>query len=157
MVASLLTSERLQEKLSYNPLTGIFSRIEPGKSKVGTSHPNGYLQIRVDGKRYLAHRLAWLYMFGDWPSSELDHANGDRLDNRIENLRLATRSQNNGNRRSNARSGFKGVVLTKHGYRAGISLNEKFIYLGMYQTPEEAHAAYCEAARVAFGEFHRAA
>lgn len=151
-----LTAEKLRTLLNYDPETGVFSRAH-GKPNVGSPYPNGYIGIRVDYQRYLAHRLAWLHVYGEWPASEIDHINGDKTDNRICNLRLATRAENNANTRCRAKSGFKGVVLTKYGYRAAITINNRFKYLGLFKTPEEAHEAYCCAAREAFGDYHRAA
>lgn len=95
-------------------------------------------------------------MYGQWPSSELDHINGDKLDNRIVNLRLANRSQNNANTRCRSKVGMKGVVEIKGKYRAGITISRQFHHLGMFDTPEQAHEAYLAKARQAFGEFHRA-
>jgi hypothetical protein len=152
-----LTHQQLMALLRYNPDTGEFSRAIPGKQKIGSVTTNGYIGIRVNYRRYLAHRLAWFYVNEEWPSSELDHINGDKTDNRIANLRLATRSLNNANTKCRSKSGLKGVVLIKYGYRAGITINKRFHYLGTYETPEEAHAAYCRAAKKAFGDFHRAA
>ena len=148
-----LTHSRLLEALDYNPETGIFTRSR-GKRMVGSDHTNGYLQIRVDYNRYLAHRLAWFYVYGDWPVMDIDHVNRNRKDNRIANLRLATRKQNNANRPGVAKSGFKGVVQTKYGFRAAISIDNSFKSLGTHKTAEEAHAAYCRAAQELFGEYH---
>lgn len=148
-----LTHSRLLEVINYNPETGLFTR-SWGKRVVGSDHPNGYIQIRVDYTRYLAHRLAWFYVYGEWPPIDIDHINRDRRDNRISNLRIATRKQNNANRMGKARSGFKGVVETKYGFRAAISIDNRFKNLGTYKTVEEAHAAYCRAAKELFGEYY---
>jgi hypothetical protein len=95
-----LTAEALRELLDYNPLTGIFihRKLRPGiyvGDLCGWRDDLGYIHIRIGvGKLYLAHRLAWLYVHGEWPKSELDHVNGDPSDNRIANLREAEHSQN---------------------------------------------------------------
>ena len=149
--------ERLAEFLSYDCDTGIFtwkkrpprSRIKP---KVGTVHRNGYICIRILGKRYYAHRLAWLLHHGTWPDQEVDHMNGVRTDNRICNLRLLPSGLNVQNmRRPSKRSttGLLGVsVCKKNGtFRAHIGVNGKTLALGYYKTPELAHEAYVLAKR----------
>src|SRR4030095_14944144 len=120
----------------------------------------GYIKLSVCNKRYYGHRLAWLYVFGQWPNDELDHINLVTSDNRIANLREATKAQNNSNCsvRSHSKSGKKGVdfVQSTGKWRAKISKNRRRIHLGTFNSPEEAHAAYCAAARIHFGEFARA-
>lgn len=148
-----LTAERLRELLHYDPLTGTFRwRFDrgpiKGKSIAGTITCYGYISISVDGKKYPAHRLAWLYSNGAFPSS-IDHKNGVRSDNRIENLREASAKQNMQNMRSahkTNKSGFLGVHAHAHGaWRAQIRIDGKKIYIGTYSTPELAHAAYLAA------------
>jgi len=121
----------------------------------------GYRRITIDYKPYLAHRLAWLYMTGDWPSGDLDHVNLDKSSNSFTNLRLATRSQNMANTKvqSNNTSGVKGVCLDKHRNKwlVQIKHNGKKIYIGRYDTIEEADAAYAHAAAKYHGEFGRVA
>lgn len=110
--------------------------------------------------RILAHRLAWALHFGRWPDQAIDHINGDRTDNRIANLRLATVAENtrNGKRRSTNTSGYKGVSLTENGqWRATIVAGGRQSYLGRFSTAEDAHAAYVKAASRLHGEFARAA
>lgn len=98
-------------------------------------------------------------MTGEWPSADVDHKNRDRRDNRWENLRAATRSQNNANRVTTASHGFKGATYNKRQGRwaAQTKFKGKPVYLGYYDTPEEAHAAYLAAAERLWGEFARAA
>tara|TARA_R110002020_G_scaffold472357_1_gene700266 strand:- start:6 stop:494 length:489 start_codon:yes stop_codon:yes gene_type:complete len=113
----MITQARLKELVHYNPNTGVFTRLIPagGVSAgdiVGSNCGEGYLKIMVDGGRYRAHRLAWLYMTGDWPKYQIDHINGVKNDNRIDNLRDVTNAvnQRNTSRRINNKSGVPGVV-----------------------------------------------
>lgn len=156
----MISQQRLMELLIYNPSTGDFM----GKNglKVGIPHNRGYVLIRVDGARYLAHRLAWLYMTGRWPTHEIDRANGVKNDNAFANLREATRSQNCMNRsvQRNNSIGLKGVTkrtqkkLSKP-YIAHIKVDKRRIYLGYFATAEEAFNAYCAAAQAHHGSFMR--
>ena len=158
----MLTQERLKELLSYDPATGVFrwrvslSNRAPSGSVAGCIRPDGYVQIMIDGKHYLAHRLAWLYVHGEL-APQLDHADGNPSNNRISNLRPATQSQNNGNarKRSDNTSGKKGVSWHKRDkkWQSRIKHNGRQIYLGYFETAKAAHAAYCEKARELFGEF----
>lgn len=166
------TQERLKELLHYDPETGIFTwlvmnsrRIKVGsvagcisvtKRKNMSDHPR--IMIGVDGHRILAHRLAWLYMTGEWPKEQIDHKNLNSTDNKWSNLREATNAQNaaNNKKRATNTSGFKGVHLNKFGkYEAYITINYKKTHLGNHSTAEAAYAAYCEAARELHGEFAR--
>jgi hypothetical protein len=116
----------------------------------GTVNNNGYRLIRVGDGRYRAHRLAWLYTHGAWPTGEIDHINGIRDDNRLANLRDVTVSVNQQNRKraaSNGSTGLLGVSTAKARYRAAIALNGRTTYLGSFDTAEEAHAAYVTAKR----------
>lgn len=98
-----LTQDQLQQQLHYNPDTGVFTRLVRASNMLpgtvaGTVHArDGYVVIRVLGAKYAAHRLAWLYMTGKWPSQEIDHINRDRADNRISNLRDVTHMVNMSN------------------------------------------------------------
>ena len=159
-----LTVDRLRALLEYNPDTGVFTRRVTTSSRaiagaaVGTISGNGYLQFRVDGRIYLAHRLAWLYMTGQWPDRDIDHIDGTRNNNQWKNMRAATRSQNIANSgiwKSN-RTGHKGVVQDRTlAWRAAITIDGKYLALGTFQTKEQAHAAYRTAAVNHFGEFAR--
>lgn len=151
-----LTAERLRELLHYDPETGLFIRrvSRPGRwGKAGTVaghiNPHGYRVIWI-GCNWMAHRLAWLYVHGAWPDGQLDHINQDKTDNRLENLRLVTHAENMQNRpcQRNNVSGFKGVApCRKSGrWQALICSNNKQIHLGLFASPELAHAAYCAAA-----------
>lgn len=154
----MITAERVREVLGYDPDTGRFA-------SAGTvwrrkdRQTRAYLKIRVDGKQYLAHRLAWLFVHGRWPMPEIDHINGDGLDNRLCNLREATRAQNSTNalaQKSN-QIGLRGVHFHPGAkrYRAQICKKNKTKHLGYFDTPEEAHAAYIAAAKILHGEFIR--
>ena len=155
----------VKELLRYDPDTGIF-RWRVAKSAnvhvgdiAGSDNGNGYLRIMIDERHYRCHRLAWLYCHGQWPAAHLDHINRDRADNRIANLREATRSQNMANRSSqqNSTHGFKGVIRNHKRWSARIKPpKNKYIHLGTFDTPQEAHDAYLVAAHKIYGEFARA-
>lgn len=159
-----MTAEELKTMLRYDPLTGVFYRTEVpyphlAGSVAGGPHNAGYWRISVGDKRYLAHRLAWLYVHGVWPSGELDHINGDRRDNRIENLRIANPSQNQANRRpTSGRALPKGVRQRSCGsYHVTVRKNYKKYYIGTFETLDAAQSAYVYASRKLFGEFARSA
>lgn len=162
----MLTSdiERLRKILSYDPETGVFRWTSGERAGTVASSLNattGYVRIRALGKQFLAHRLAWAFVNGAKPSGCLDHINCDKTDNRIENLREATVSQNMHNRgiQRNNSTGFKGVYFHKRAqkYTAQIKVSGKKIYLGTFDTALDAHTAYCFAAKALHGEFARAA
>lgn len=167
-----LTQARLKEVLHYEPKTGVFTWITNvicGKGRaivkagdiaggVVVKRGASYLMIGVDGGRYLAHRLAFLYMEGEMPSL-VDHEDTCGLNNSWGNIRPATTSQNNSNTRvsKNNKTGIKGVMRDKHGKKwvAQIKPNGKSTHLGTFETKEEASAAYAKAAKEIFGEFAR--
>ena len=149
------------EALSYDPATGQFTW-KKGRRQgrhAGFANGGGYVGIKVKELTCLAHRLAWLLVHGDWPSAQIDHINGDPADNRIANLRLATPAQNGANarRRSDNRSGFKGVGWHKktRKWRANIVRDGRMRSLGYFDTPEQAAEAYATAAKALRGEFAR--
>lgn len=157
-----LTAKRLRELLEYNPATGNFYwKTDLGCHnkyeglKAGGVNYHGYVRVAIDGVSYRANRLAWLYMTGDWPSQLIDHVNRNKADDRWENLRLATRSQNrrNAGRAINNTSGLTGVSPAFGKWRAQISFEGKKKYLGLFTTKEAARAAYVSAAKTLFGEF----
>lgn len=155
-----LPSDESLRAISYDPDTGEFTWLESrggvrAGSRAGNVMPDkGYLRIRLDGVLVLAHRLAWRLYWGAWPVEFIDHINCERDDNRICNLREATRSQNCRNRRvAPGRIVPKGVTAHRKRYRARIG----HVDIGSFDTAEEAHAAYAEAARLAYGEFARLA
>lgn len=163
-VNGILTAERLRELLHYDPETGVFTwklpsqhRLKPG-AIAGRISSQGHRQVTIDRRAYQAHRLVWLFMTGQWPRGEIDHINGNRLDNCWRNLREATRIQNcaNTGKRHHNRSGFKGVFpMTRGRWGASICVRGRNLNLGIHETPEQAHAAYCEAATRIHGEFAR--
>lgn len=150
--------------LDYEPATGLFRwNAVVGKKRsmlgtvAGTKHPNGYIRIRMCRKNYYAHRLAWLYVHGTWPARRLDHKNGDPADNRIENLREATASQNSANskRRSDNTTGFKGVVIHQGAYAASVQVNGRRIMRSGLPSAADAALVYERMATENFGEFAR--
>lgn len=151
------TIGNLKETFDFDPKTGRFS----WKAEPGFVQANGYRYIKVNGKLQLAHRLAWLYHYGEEPIGLVDHINGDRCDNKIENLRIATYSQNSANAKLHSRntSGLKGASkVVKRGiwtgrWQASITFNRKQINLGSFKTKELAHAAYIAAAERLQGKF----
>lgn len=151
--------------LRFEPDTGRFYWLanicnKPIGSQAGCVGAKGYRRIRVDNQYYQANRLAWLFAHGTWPDGQVDHINGQRDDNRAINLRVATNAENQANakRRSDNRSGFKGVSPTYgQRWRASIKSGGRTRHLGHFDTAEAAHQAYCEAASELFGEFARGA
>ena len=147
-----------RQHLTYDPSTGEFNWLSSRRGRrkdrlPGTINGQGYRQISFDGKKIAAHRLAWLFVNGRWPADEIDHINGIRHDNRIENLREATRITNLQNlKRANSKSttGLLGVCRKEGGHRFGarIRINTQQKWLGSYATPGEAHAAYIAAKRI---------
>lgn len=160
-----MTQEELKDLLDYDPETGIFRwkvyRNQYAKvgDIAGNLRPDSYRQIKINGKFYLEHRLAWFYIYGEWPENQIDHINGMKTDNRIKNLREADRFDNTRNvkRRKDNSSGYKGVSLSNGKWMARIwsiiDNKRKRCYLGYFNSPEEAYAAYCKAAKELHGEF----
>jgi len=152
---------RVNELLSYNPDTGIFTwEVSRGCIKsgdiAGYLDPSGYITIRIIGKLYAAHRLAFL-IINKYMPKEVDHENGVKDDNRELNLRDAAEGDNHWNRNlnCNSTSGFKGVTWYKANNKwvSGIRVNKKRIYLGYFLCPKEAAKAYDKAALKHHGEF----
>jgi hypothetical protein len=158
----MIDAATLRSWLDYDPDTGVFTwRVKRGGAVcagtvAGCLTDKGYRVISLYDRLYRAHRLAWLYTHGVWPSDEIDHINGARDDNRLVNLREATRRQNSANRRKLSGDLPKGVTRHRGKFRAQIRIQGRVKHLGVYNTPEQAHAAYCEAAQKEFGAYHRA-
>jgi len=154
----MLTHERLLEVLDYDSLTGIFKwRISKARRVcagdiAGHKDQLGYIIIVIDQKYYKAHRLAWFYITGELPQQHIDHKNRVRDDNRLNNLRLATRFQQRVNSKT-IRNGLKGAWRNGNKWSAEIRANGEKRYLGIFDTELEAHEAYCQAARELHGEF----
>lgn len=148
----MLTASRLREVLQYKPETGDFIH-RRSKRTAGTTLARGYRMINIDGRGYYSHRLAWLWIHGEWPE-QIDHINNNRSDNRLSNLRLATHHQNAANKSPRKGRPPKGVRQVSSGrWQAKITINRSGIYLGTFDTAEDAHAAYQAKARQAWGEF----
>lgn len=155
-----LTAERARQLFAYDSETGIMHwKIGPRVGRVaGSLCQNGYLYVRSGGVLRLVHRLAWLIVKGEWPLGRLDHRDTCTTNNTFSNLRPATQKQNSGNARLSKanKTGFKGVWWdeTKKNFQAYIgSGGGRVRHLGRFKTAEDAHAAYCAAAKVKFGEF----
>ena len=155
-----LTVERLKTLLHYDPLTGAFTTLltrgghKPGPV-AGQLMKKGYRRLSVDNRMYLMHRLAWLYMHGEWPTGLIDHDNGNKQDNRIANLRDCDTAQNGWNQgaQKTNTSGYKGVFASGTKWAAQIQVNGKKHYAGVFCTKEEAAHAYNKAAIHHHGEF----
>ena len=180
----LLTHDYLLSILHYDETTGVFTWRErtPDMFKDGNGrytkernckcwntkyagkragHKNhlGRIEIGIDNLKFLSNVLAWFYVYGDWPTVDVDHIDMNKSNDSINNLRLATRSQNMSNRTKqiNNTTGYKGVCFDKarNKYYARIKANDKELFLGRFETAEEAHNAYFKAAKELHGEFAR--
>ena len=139
----MITQKRLKELLHYNPDTGILTWIKQYHSRfigreAGRLHPNGYRYIKFNRNNYMSHRMAWLYVFGEWPSDQLDHINHIRDDNRIINLRAVSNRINSKNQ-SIAKNNTHGIIGVykrndKWGWRANIHADSKQTNLGTYKS-----------------------
>jgi hypothetical protein len=163
MAKELITATRLREILSYEPDTGVLAWRVSGRGRkpcgVAGTPCRGYTHVKVDGGQYLAHRLAWLYMTGEWPPDQIDHVSGDRADNRWLNLRLADNSKNRANTGRSVvnTSGLKGVSWDKarHKWRADIKVHGKSSNLGCFGCKADAALAYDRSAILFSGPFAR--
>jgi hypothetical protein len=149
-----LDSTYLREVLAYNPETGIFTwKKSRYKNKIGTTAGStcseNYCKIKIKQKTYLAHRLAWLCFYNEYPPNEIDHINGMIRDNRISNLRCATPQENQQNiKKPNSKntSGFTGVhwCKTYEKWVSFIRINKAKKYLGRFDSAEEAYKVYLQ-------------
>lgn len=165
--ADLIQHERLLALMRYEPDVGEFfwlvkrncygGAVQPGMRVKGCVDRHGYKLIGLEGRYYQASRLAWFYVHGKWPNGEVDHRDRDTLNNRIENLRIAeVRALQRANQkvRRDSKSGLKGVSWSRRRqkWRARCKKRE----IGLFDTPEEAHAAYVAEAQRLFGQYARA-
>ena len=161
-----MTHDEVCEVLAYDEATGTLTwkhtrgRIVAGSVAGTVKKDCGYREVKLFGKAYRAHRLIWFIVKKEWPPEEIDHKNGSRDDNKWENLRLATKQQNQFNRKTQrgSRLGVKGVHLLNKGagpYLAHIRKDGKLHRLGLFNTLEEARAARAAAEKKIFGEFSR--
>jgi hypothetical protein len=159
----MLTPTELHDLFEYNPQTGHLiwkvnaaRRRKPGEI-AGCKSPEGRILVGVHGRLYKAHRIIWAMQTGEWPDKQIDHINEDPSDNRWVNLRLATKAQNmrNVTRIKSNTSGYKGVGWSKaaNKWRAYIRADGVNYHLGLFQTKEEAAAAYKVAAAKLHGAF----
>ena len=150
------TFEQVDGAVSYDAATGLFSwkagnRRARAGTHAGGSAGQGYLCLSIGGVRCKAHRAAWLLTHGGWPEGVIDHINGIRSDNRLENLRAVSAATNRENQqrvRSDSSTGFLGVIKAGNRYRACIRSEGRHIYFGTFDEPEAAHAAYLAGKRI---------
>lgn len=160
-----LNAFQARQVLDYDPQTGrlTWKRRPSNCVKIGDEAggptSTGYRQVGVFGNIYLVHRIAYLIMVGHWPFQYIDHANGERDDNRWVNIRACSHAHNMANCKTYKSNslGLKGVVRHRNRFMARIKLNGKMQYLGLFDTPEEAHGVFVKAHREAHGEFSRIA
>lgn len=147
----MLTVEELRRVLAYDPESGVFkwrvtlSRRAVSGKRAGSKNTIGYIEIGIANVSYLAHRLAWLYVTGEWPQNEIDHRDGSRANNSFANLRdipHAGQQQNYRRARRDSILGYLGVSRNGKRFSATIQLSGKRTYLGTFDTPRAAHAAY---------------
>jgi len=161
----MITQEELKALLHYDPVTGNFTRLTRTAQCVkvgdiaGSTNRLGYVALWILGKRYAAHRVAWFYIHGYWPTKTIDHINLIRNDNRLVNLREATAAENNINRdkQSNNTSGCTGVTWdkSKRKWLAQCSVNGKRYNLGRFHNFDDAQSVYQEFSSKHHGEFKR--
>lgn len=150
-----LTAERLRELICYDLGTGVMTwRVSNGGAHAGvvagSLDHKGRRRVYVDARRHFAHRLAWLYVHGSWPDGVIDHIDGNPRNNAIGNLRdvsIAINAQNRHRPQKNNKTGVLGVSQMNGRFRASITLKRTKKFLGMFDTAEEAYAAYVKAKR----------
>ena len=159
-----LTAEEVRRLFEYDPVTGNLiwrsdKKLRRSGKIAGCSDNNGYIVLKVAGKKYYAHRLIWLWSFGEFPEKSIDHINGHPYDNRLINLRLATSQENHQNQKINmcTYSGFKGVTYIKSTghWCVHITINDKTTYHGTYTSKEAAIKARIAIELKYFGKFSR--
>lgn len=158
--------KKLRESIHYDPDSGLFIRKAKSSGRngkvgdiCGALSSEGYITISFGGIRYYAHRLAWLYVHGEMPKSQIDHINGVRDDNRLCNLRQATGSQNGMNKsaQKNNTSGYKGVSWNaqRKKWAASIYINKRKLHIGLFVNLEDAARAVSAARIKIHKEFSR--
>lgn len=157
-----ITYDQLVASVTYDAQAGVFYRASSlGGVSIGSIagglHANGYVMMNVSKRKVLAHRMAWLWVYGYLPNAEIDHINGNKADNRISNLRIASRCENQMNVAITVAntSGIKGVCYNKLAskWQAYIQANNKRHYLGLFSSKENAAEAYRVAEKQLHGEF----
>lgn len=163
----MVTPEELKDIVSYDKNTGFFYWVEKPRfqniqagSKAGWVAKSGYAKIKIKGRTYSAHRLAWFYVYGEWPKNEIDHINEIKTDNRIVNLRDVTKIVNQRNQhspRKHNKTGFAGVYFKKdkNKFVAQIETGNGKKHIGYFSNPQDAHAAYLVAKNKYHGDAAR--
>lgn len=156
----MIGADDLKKRLQYDPETGIFTWLASNNQvaeggAAGTPDTSGHVQIKIAGRAYLAHRLAWLYVTGEWPEHQVDHRNRKPADNRWANLRAATQSENQRNKTGWAASGHRGVYWNRNNekWQASIRVGGRNKSLGYYADKTDAVAARLRGEALHFGEF----
>lgn len=158
MSENKVSADRLRDVLDFDQRTGVFTwkkvtsnRVAVGSVAGSLHEPTGYRFVSVDGRMYKAHRLAWLYVNGEWPAGQIDHINGKRDDNRISNLRVVTAAQNLQNQRAGRgrTSSLLGVSWdsSRGRWRAVITVDGKYKQLGRFKDESHAYECYLNAKR----------
>jgi len=169
MLDTVIDAQLVRRALDYDPVTGLLfwrhrddvpqkvNKRFAGKPAGCPDGQYGYISVRLCGRAHQAHRLIWLHVTGEWPAEVLDHIDGNPTNNAFANLRPATRAENNRNKVTIRANQLKGTHYDPRNKRwyVQIMLRKKNYRFGPFDTPEAAHAAYCEAARRLHGEFAR--
>ena len=147
----MITPQQVRDLLDYDPQTGRLMRAQTGGT-AGGLNGRGYTRTSLLGKAYVNSRLVWAYVHGRWPDGNIDHIDGNKSNNRIENLRDVSQQINCENRQGaniNNQAGYLGVSWSaqKQRWKATISLNRVYRHLGFFKLPAEAHQAYLKAKR----------
>ncbi len=152
----MITRYRLKQVLRYHPSTGaLYWLVKRERGKIaGHIGLDGYLRIRINRMSYLSHRLIWFYMYGYWSDKAIDHIDWNKSNNKLSNLREATRNENQYNSLVRNKLGVKGVEKNFHRYRAKATYNKRFYHLGCYDTLLEAKNAYDNFAKSHHGQFY---
>lgn len=164
----MITAEYLRQRLHYDPVVGVFIwKFKPELNRfdktwntryagsVAGKKRDRYIDINIDDERYPAHRLAWLYVYGVWPNGEIDHKNRVRSDNRLINLRDASHNENmvNGTPQKRRVGKLKGAYKHRNRYHSKITIDNQVIFLGSYDTEQEAHEVFMAKSIETWGEY----